>query len=277
MGRSTFRLSLMAAASFLPPLPLIPRSLRLAVRVCGQPAIIEICQPSRVPPVVAASATIPIPRRQFNELAQWLTACDLDLRPFYRIAARHPIMGPIAKQLRGLKPLRPPSLFEMAVIAITEQQLSLAAAFHIRMRLVRRFGTPIEDLWVFPTPEVLADASLHDLATCGLSHRKAEYVKHFAQWVAAGALETLKDAAEADIRDRLLTCRGFGRWSIQYILLHGLGMFDCLPSDDVGLRRAIGTFVGRMPAQSRTARTRVGAIHTIPWSCCTLPRGGLAP
>lgn len=55
-------------------------------------------------------------------------------------------MGPIARRLRGLKPLRPASLFEMALIAITAQQLSLAAAFHIRTRLVERFGTPIEDL-----------------------------------------------------------------------------------------------------------------------------------
>jgi 3-methyladenine DNA glycosylase/8-oxoguanine DNA glycosylase len=235
-------LSLTAAASFLPPLPLIPRSLRLAVRVSGRPAIIEICQRSGVPPVIAASATIPIPRRQLSELARWLTACDLDLRAFYRIVAGHPIMGPIAKRLRGLKPLRPPSMFEMALIAITERQLSLAAAFYIRTRLVQRFGTPIEDLWIFPTPEVLAEASLRDLVACGLSHRKAEYVKQFAQRVAAGelALETLKDAAEAHIRDRLLTCRGFGPWSIQYILLRGLGKFDCLPSDDVGLRRTIG-------------------------------------
>ncbi len=197
-------LSLTAAASFLPPLPLIPRSLRLAIRVSRQPVIIEICQRSRAPPVIAASVTIPVPRRQLNELARWLTACDLDLRAFYRIVAGDPIMGPLAKRLRGLKPLRPPSLFEMALIAITEQQLSLAAAFHIRTRLVARFGTPIEDLWIFPTPAVLAEASLHDLVTCGLSHRKAEYVKHFAQRVAAGelALEALKDAGEAHIRPR---------------------------------------------------------------------------
>jgi 3-methyladenine DNA glycosylase/8-oxoguanine DNA glycosylase len=58
--------------------------------------------------------------------------------------------------------------------------------------------------------------ALHDLASCGLSNRKAGYVKHFAQRVAAGelVLETLKDATEADIRDRLLGCRGFGRWPI---------------------------------------------------------------
>lgn len=67
-------------------------------------------------------------------------------------------------------------------------------------------------------------------------------MKLFAQRVAAGelVLETLKDASEADIRDRLLTCRGFGPWSVQYILLRGLGKFDCLPSQDVGLRRTIG-------------------------------------
>lgn len=139
-------LSLTAAASFLPPVALVPRSLRLAIPVSNHPAIIEICQRSRVPPVIAASASIPIPRRRLSELARWLTACDLDLRAFYRIVAGHPIMGPIAKRLRGLKPLRPASLFEMALIAITEQQLSLAAAFHIRTRLVERFGTPIEDL-----------------------------------------------------------------------------------------------------------------------------------
>jgi DNA-3-methyladenine glycosylase II len=235
-------LSLTAAASLLPPLPLIPRSLRLAIRVSGRPAIIEISQQRRAPAVIAASATIPVPRRQLSELARWLTACDLNLRAFYRIVAPHPIMGPIAKRLRGLKPLRPASLFEMALIAITEQQLSLAAAFHIRTRLVKRFGASIEDLWIFPTPEVLAEASLRDLVTCGLSHRKAEYVKDFAQRVATGelALEALKDAAEAEIRDRLLTCRGFGPWSVQYILLRGLGKFDALPSDDVGLRRTIG-------------------------------------
>jgi DNA-3-methyladenine glycosylase II len=172
---------------------------------------------------------------------------DLDLRRFYRIAACHPVMGPIAKRLRGLKPLRPPSLFEMALIAITEQQLSLAAAFHIRTRLVKRFGRPIGDLWVSPTPDVLAKASLRDLLSCGLSHRKAEYVRDFARCVSQGelALETLKHATEADVRDRLSACRGLGPWSVQYILLRGLGRFDCLPSDDVGLRRTIGRYMSR--------------------------------
>jgi 3-methyladenine DNA glycosylase/8-oxoguanine DNA glycosylase len=240
-------LSLKAAASFLPPAGTIPRSLKLAVLLADQPAVVEIRQARKAPPVIEASATMSIPQHRLVELARWVTSGDLDLRRFYRIAACHPVMGPIAKRLRGLKPLRPPSLFEMALIAITEQQLSLAAAFHIRTRLVKRFGRPIGDLWVSPTPDVLAKASLRDLLSCGLSHRKAEYVRDFARCVSQGelALETLKHATEADVRDRLSACRGLGPWSVQYILLRGLGRFDCLPSDDVGLRRTIGRYMSR--------------------------------
>jgi len=65
-------------------------------------------------------------------------------------------MGPVTATLSGLKPLRPATLFEMAAIAITEQQLSLAAAFHIRARLVKRFGTPLDGLWIFPVPRKIA-------------------------------------------------------------------------------------------------------------------------
>ena len=39
--------------------------------------------------------------------------------------------------------------------------------------------------------------------------------------------------------------RGLGAWSAQYILVRGLGRPDCLPSDDVGLRRAAGEYFAR--------------------------------
>ena len=42
-----------------------------------------------------------------------------------------------------------------------------------------------------------------------------------------------------------MSCKGFGDWSIQYILARGLGRPDCLPSQDVGLRRVVGTYLAR--------------------------------
>ncbi len=187
-GPFNLSLSLEAAASFLPPVERVPRSLRLAIQIADRPAIVEIRQRSAIPAVIEVSATVAVPRSQLEDLALWLTSGDLNLRSFYLVAAAHPVMGPIAKRLRGVKPLRPASLFEMAIITITEQQLSLAAAFHIRNRLVERFGTPIEDLRAVPTVDVIARASLHDLAACGLSHQKAEYVRDFARCIARGEL-----------------------------------------------------------------------------------------
>jgi len=177
-------------------------------------------------------------------MAKWLISADLDLRPFYGLAAPPPILGPVAESLNGLKPLRPPALFEMAIVAITEQQLSLAAAFHIRSRLLRRFGTEIAGLQAFPSPEKLAGATLEELCECGLSRRKADYVKSLSRRVADGALdfEALKNEGDAVIREALLKIKGFGEWSAQYILAEGYGRPDCLPSADTGLRAVAGQY-----------------------------------
>jgi DNA-3-methyladenine glycosylase II len=240
-------LSLEAAARFLPPRGLVPTVLRVVARFDRQPAVFEIRQTRRSPPRIEAFSTPHLHERRLQERVRWLVSADLDLRPFYRLVASHPIMGRVSRSLNGLKPLRPPSLFEMVVIAITEQQLSLAAAFHIRERLIARFGTPFEALWIFPAPEALAEAPLGDLMGCGLSRRKAEYVKGFAQRVAEGTfdLDALTRKSDADARACLISQRGLGAWSAQYILVRGLGRPDCLPSDDVGLRRAAGEYFSR--------------------------------
>jgi DNA-3-methyladenine glycosylase II len=238
-------LSLAASASFLPPTAPASTVLRVATTISGRPAIIKVRQMSKIPAEMEASSTMPLDERLLSEMMQWLVSADLDLGPFYRIVEPHPIMGPIAKALRGLKPLRPLTLFEMAIIAITEQQLSLAAAFHIRTRLIERFGTPVGAYWVFPTPAQLAEASLQDLLACGLSRRKAEYVRGIAARTAEGALDldALKRESDADVRACLMSNRGFGNWSAQYILERGLGRPDCLASDDIGLRRVVGKYL----------------------------------
>jgi DNA-3-methyladenine glycosylase II len=134
---------------------------------------------------------------------------------------------------------------EMLVIAITEQQLSLAAAFHIRRRFVERFGRQIDGVWLFPTPASLADAPMAALRESGLSGRKAEYIAGLAGAIAAGQLDlvALKAMSDAETGAALSGIRGIGDWSIEYILARGLGRVDCLPAGDVGLRRVVGRYL----------------------------------
>jgi DNA-3-methyladenine glycosylase II len=212
----------------------------------GGATIVEIRQSSKASSLVSASSTPRLDEDRLRATVKWLISSDLDLRPFYALVAPHLVMGPVAMSLIGLKPLRPATLFEMAIITITEQQLSLAAAFHIRGRLVSRFGTPLDGLWIFPSPERLAAASLRDLHACGLSRRKAEYVKDLSRGVTEGALDfdALGRQSDQRIREALLSNRGFGEWSVQYILARGFGRPDSLPSGDVGLQRVVGGYFG---------------------------------
>jgi DNA-3-methyladenine glycosylase II len=97
----------------------------------------------------------------------------------------------------------------MMIIAITEQQISLSAAYKIRDRLVKRFGDEIYGLFVFPSAESLAKASEKDLRSCGLSKRKSEYIRGVAQQVSAGSLSIplLKSLSDGDFRKALTKIR----------------------------------------------------------------------
>lgn len=242
-GPFNLRLSLEAAASFLPDAGPPLSILKTPIEIDGKISILEVWQFSAAG-LLHARSTPPSSSVKIRAIVKWLVSADLDLRPFYALAGGNSVMGAVVRSLPGVKPLRPATLFEMEIVAITEQQLSLAAAFHIRTRLVRRFGVPLGGLLAFPPPEKLAAASLRDLCACGLSRRKAEYVRDLALRTAEGGLDfaTLGRESDQRIRDALLDHRGFGEWSVEYILSRGFGRPDCLPAADVGLRRVVGHY-----------------------------------
>lgn len=244
-GPFDLALSLEAAASFFPIVEAPPATLRTLVQTDADMAVVEVRQPARVSGMLRASSIPALEADRLRAVVKWLVSADLDLRPFYGLVAQHPVIGPAARSLSGLKPLRPATLFEMALIAITEQQLSIAAAFHVRSRLVRRFGIRVSDLWAFPPPARLAKATLRELCACGLSRRKSEYIQALATRITQNGfdIEALRGESDQRIREALLSIRGFGEWSVEYILGRGFGRPDCLPAGDVGLQRVVGHYM----------------------------------
>jgi 3-methyladenine DNA glycosylase/8-oxoguanine DNA glycosylase len=237
------RLSLAGVTSFF-PVKFPPAKLTIVANLKGRATVVTVWQEPHRSATVQASAMPRIDDASLGVITKWLVRADLDLKPFYKLVNAQARLADAVSSLTGLKPLRPATLFEMAVVAITEQQLSLAAAFHIRKRLIEQFGLQIGDLWRFPEPESLAQASINDLGRCGLSRRKAEYVKELAEGVTQGSLnfERLKEQSDEGIRKKLTAIRGFGEWSIQYMQARGFGRSDALPSGDSGLQRVLGYY-----------------------------------
>ncbi|OFW56298.1 MAG: hypothetical protein A2W01_01425 [Candidatus Solincola sediminis] len=211
----------------------------------GKPTLVRIEQIDRRQPLMEIkSRPRAVQPKRFVEHMEEILNAHLALEPFYRRARKDPVLAPIVKAFRGLKPFRPPDLFQMMVTAITEQQISLAAARSIRERVVARFGAMVDDLPVFPRPADIADLSLNDLRECGLSGRKAEYIINLAGLMESGELDAEQWSALPD--DELISLissyRGFGQWTAEYILLRGLGRMDVVPAADIGIRKLIGFY-----------------------------------
>jgi len=91
--------------------------------------------------------------------------------------------------------------FELAVRAILGQQITVKGATALAGRLVRAFGQPISGgnglTHLFPTPEVLADASLVGL---GLTKPRALGIRSLARAVCRGVVcPQLQNAEHIDL------------------------------------------------------------------------------
>ncbi len=237
--------SLAIMANFSPEPVAETHILREAVYIDGEPHIFEAKQVNREPPLIEVSGSKGNVAK-IRKIARWILFTDLNLLQFYGMAKGNMTLEPIIRELYGVKPLRTASLFEMMIIAITEQQISLSAAYRIRNRLVQRFGERIGDLFVFPSAESLSNASEAELRSCGLSRQKAEYIRGIAQQVSGGSLdaEGLASLTDDQVRDILMEIRGFGPWSVNYILVRGLGRTDRVPADDLAVRSVVGKYLG---------------------------------
>jgi DNA-3-methyladenine glycosylase II len=185
-----------------------------------------------------------------KDRVRWQFHAEASLEGFYQRARKHPFLRPLVKALYGVKPLRPSTVFEMAVIALSEQQISLNAAVQIRSRLVWALGKKAlvegREYRAFPTPKTLAGRTVHDLRKLSFSVRKAEVLISLARKVAAGEidLEGLRTRSNEEVISILTSLRGFGKWSAEYLLARGLGRTEVVAGGDLGIQTLVGKYLG---------------------------------
>jgi len=240
---------------WIPAREVIPAEYRRLHVIDDEPILVMVQQepgPGRKESrlIVRTHPTRPGNFSSLRERVRWQFHLDAPLRGFYHRARKHPILRSILKNLHGVKPLRPPTLYEMAVIAISEQQLSYPVAVKMRSRLVDALGKKMafegKEYRAFPTPRALTECSVNDLRSLTFSTRKAEYLIGLSQKVAAGELdvEALRDRPNEEIMDTLTSLRGFGRWSAEYFLGRGLGRTEVVAGDDLGVQTLVEKYLG---------------------------------
>lgn len=211
--------------------------------------------PDRKPPQVLVrlqSRERLTPEQQLDAqvIAQKVLGMAVDVQPFWVLAAKNPVLKPLAEQFSGVRPPRFPTIFEALVNAIACQQVSLDAGIALLNRFTETFGLAFpgtaSTMHAFPRPEDVFDVPESDLKQLGFSYQKARAVKEVAYAVADEELrlEQLELATNEEALGSLQSIRGIGRWSAEYVLLRGLGRLDIFPGDDVGGQYNIQKLLG---------------------------------
>src|SRR6202161_2294816 len=127
------------------------------------------------------------------------------------------------------------SVYESLLEAIVYQSISgkAAATIYARIKALGSNG-------LCPTPAEILAVSDHRLREAGLSGAKAAAMKDLAQKTIDGVVPTLEAAgqlSDEELRERRISVRGIGAWTVEMFLIFRLGPPDVLPIHDYGVQK----------------------------------------
>ena len=135
-------------------------------------------------------------------------------------------IGPIRRKIY-------PDLFTALIRNIVAQQIAKKAAATVWNRLCKRVGEI--------KPARIAATDLTTLQQCGISGRKAGYIKGTAEALLSGRvdLEAIPGMTDEEIIRELTSLPGVGVWTAEMLLILSLARPDVLSWNDLALKRGM--------------------------------------
>lgn len=149
------------------------------------------------------------------------------------LAAKDSLMAELVRRYEGASLVSRGDPFCTLARSIVGQQISVKAADSVWARFSGLLGAV--------TPLRVAQQGDGELAGCGLSKRKVEYLSDLASHFLTGALNPVawESLADEAVIAELTAVRGIGRWTAEMFLIFNLMRPDVFPVDDIGLQRAV--------------------------------------
>lgn len=126
-----------------------------------------------------------------------------------------------------------PDVFSALVTSVIGQQISTKAAATVGSRLLELVGSF--------SPEAIDKIEEESIQKCGMSLRKAGYIKGIAKAAIRKEIDfkNLYKLSDDEIIKELVTLKGVGEWTAEMLLIHSLQRPDVLSYKDLGIRRGI--------------------------------------
>lgn len=124
-------------------------------------------------------------------------------------------------------------LFSSLISSVISQQISTKAAITVTNRFMELIGEF--------TPVNIEKTELESIQKCGMSLRKASYIKGIAEAAISKEVdfENLHNLSDEEVIKELTLLKGIGEWTAEMILIHSLERPDILSYKDLAIRRGI--------------------------------------
>jgi 3-methyladenine DNA glycosylase/8-oxoguanine DNA glycosylase len=174
---------------------------------------------------------------------RWLLALDDDHSAFLARVRNDAFLGRASRALRGLRPVRVPTVALALLRAFCGQLIESKRARRLEQTIVRTLCAPAPvRLHVAPTTRELAAPAPSELRALGLHARRAASLVRLCRSL---DLERLHEQPTAAVVRRLERERGLGPWSVGVVCLEGLGRFEHGLVGDLGLVKLLRAMRGR--------------------------------
>jgi DNA-3-methyladenine glycosylase II len=126
-----------------------------------------------------------------------------------------------------------PDVFTALINSIVSQQISMKAADTIWTRMQERFGKI--------TPETIALKTAEEVQQCGITMKKAGYIKSIADAMISGEfnIAELSQLPDDEVCKRLSALNGIGVWTAEMLMIFCLQRPNIVSWDDLAIRRGI--------------------------------------
>ena len=171
----------------------------------------------------------------------WMFRRDESFEKFWAVCRSHGTMKRIA-ELRAGALLRSGSLFEDVVKTLCTVNCTWGNTRRMVEGLCELFGRRVPnthpEVFTFPEPEILAEASEDDLRAAKLGFR-ARWIHHLAVQAASGEVDPNSWTGREDVaalRKELLALKGVGPYAANHMLMM-LGHYGFIPADSEAASR----------------------------------------
>src|SRR5690625_117778 len=136
-------------------------------------------------------------------------------------------------EIRMIKRAIEPDIFSSLISSVIGQPISNQAALTVK----RRFLNLVEEI----TPKNIVNTRIKDIQQCGMTMRKAEYIKGIAESVMRKEIdfETLKKLPDKEVIHQLTQLKGIGEWTAEMLLIHSLQRPNVISYHDLAIRRGM--------------------------------------